>query len=135
MARRMSLTPADFRKTMAVAVLDDLWHGQPELENRPVTRQADDGSVFKVYEVRGFINPAQLGAFGAQQLERVMEHKHPGLLAQLNTPPTAPATEAAIFATLEDIGLPHDPYHREQAAAIAKLIAARQPYQPDFTDL
>lgn len=135
MARRMSLTPADFRKTMAVAVLDDLWHGQPELENMPVTRQADDGSTFTVYAVRGFIDPARLGAFGAQQLERVMEHNHPGLLAQLNTEPTAPATEAAIFTILEDIGLPGDPYHREQAAAIAKLIAARQPYQPGFDAL
>lgn len=128
----MTLTPADFRRTMAVAVLDDLWNGQPELENRPVTRQADDGSTFNVYEVRGFIDPAKLGAFGAQQLERVMEHNHPGLLAQLNAPATAAATEAEVFAILEDIGLPGDPYHREQAAAVAKLLAARQPYQPGF---
>ncbi len=130
----MTLTPADFRRTMAVAVLDDLWHGQPELEGRPVTRQADDGSTFTVYEVRGFIDPAKLGTFGAQQLEKVMEHNHPGLLAQLNTPAPAAATEAEVFAILEDIGLPGDPYHREQAAAVAKLLAARQPYQPSFED-
>lgn len=132
MAGRM--TPADIRRAMAVAVLDDLWHGQPELENRPVTRQADDGSTFTVYEVRGFIDPAKLGTFGSQQLERLMEHRHPGLLAQLNGGGAAAITEADIFTVLEDVGLPHDPYHREQAAAIAKLIAASLPYQPSFED-
>lgn len=135
MARRMSLTPADFRKTMAVAVLDDLWHGQPELENRPVTRQADDGTVFTVYEVRGFIDPDKLGAFGAQQLERVMEHRHPGLLAQLNGTGPASIGVADIFTVLEEVGLPGDPYHREQAAAVARLITDRLPYQPNFNDL
>lgn len=134
MARRMTLTPADIRKTIAVAVLDDLWHGQPELEHRDLNRQAPDGSVFKVYEVRGFINPAQLGTFGAQQLEQVIEHHHPGLIAYLNGQRTEVA-EADIFAALEEHGLPHDPYHEAQAAAIAKLVRERTRYAPSFDDL
>lgn len=134
MARRMTLTPADIRKTIAVAVLDDLWHGQPELEHRDINRQAADGSVFKVYEVRGFINPAQLGTFGAQQLEQVIEHHHPGLIAYLNGQRTEVA-EADIFNVLEEHGLPHDPYHQEQAAALHKLIIERTRYTPGFDDL
>lgn len=128
------MTPADIRRTIAIAVTDDLWHGQPELEHRDLNRQADDGTVFKVYEVRGFIDPNRLGTFAANQLQNVIERRHPGLMQHLNGQ-AATITEADIFAVLEETGLPHDPYHQEQAAALAKFITERLAYRPDFTDL
>lgn len=133
MAGRM--TPADIRRAMAVAVLDDLWHGQPELENRPVTRQADDGSTFTVYEVRGFIDPAKLGTFGSQQLERLMEHRHPGLLAQLNGGGTQALTQADIEAAMHRGTQANEvPSVERMAASVLSLIAASLPYQPSFED-
>lgn len=129
MARLMTLTPADFRKTMAVAVTDDLFNGQPELQFRAVNRQADDGTVFQVYEVQGFINPAQLGTFGAQQLEQVMEHRHPGLLAQLNGQGPQAITREGLANLIKGTS-------PEQAASeIVQLIARRLPYQPGFDDV
>lgn len=125
----MTLTLGDFRKTIATAIVDDLLNGQPELDHRDLLR--DTG---KVYEVRGFIDPNRLGMFGAQQLVKVLDTRHPGLLAHLNAAHSE-VTEAEIFATLEEVGLPHDPYHREQAAAVARLIRERQTYKPSFEEL
>lgn len=76
----MTLTPRDFRLTIATAVLDDLLHAQPELAVREVRRE---GGI--VWEVTGAIRPATLGVFAAQQLVHVIETNHPGLLEHLNT--------------------------------------------------
>lgn len=129
------LNPGLLRGAMRTAITDDLLNGQPELEYRHLNRQAADGvSVYQVYEVRGFIDPNRLGTFGAQQLERVIERCHPGLMASLNGQHTE-VTEADIMAVLESTGLPHDPHHPEQAAAIAKLIRERTTYTPSFDDV
>ena len=118
------------RAAMQAAMIDDLFHGQPGLEHRPVLTETGH-----VYEVSGTINPDRLGAFGADQIERVIERTHPGIMAQLQRSAPAPITEADVYALLEEIGLPGTPYHHEQAAAIVKLIADRATYRPGFDDL
>lgn len=124
----MTLTPRDFRVTMAVAVLDDLFHGQPELEYQAVQREGG-----KVYEVRGFISPAKLGAFGSQQLERVIEHNHPGLLAILNGDGPTAITEAELIEAMREAGV-SAPMLPLAARAARALIAVRTPYRPGFED-
>lgn len=126
------MRPCDFRQTMAIAVLDDLMHGQPELQSR-----REDRPGGHVYEVAGYIDPARLGAFGAQQLENVLEHRHPGLLAHLNGGGTQTITDADVLRALRDAsGDKHSPPSEAQiVAAMLALIASRQPYTPGFDDL
>lgn len=130
MAGRMTLKPSDIRQTIAIAVTDDLAHNQPEFMTRPAATEKSR----RRYEVAGFVDLDRLGAFAADQLVKVIERKHPGLIAYLNEQHTE-VTEADVLATLEATGLPGDPYHAEQAAAVAKLVAERTTFKPDFFDL
>lgn len=129
------LNPGLLRGAMRVAITDDLFNGQPELEYRDLNRQAADGvSIYKVYEVRGFIDPNRLGTFGAQQLEQVIERCHPGLMSSLNGQHTE-ITEADIMAILERIALPGEPYNADIAKAVVALVRERTTYTPSFDDV
>lgn len=129
MAGRMKLTPADIRRTIAIAVSDDIHHNQPELTTRP----ALDGRR-NVIECYGHIDLNRVGAFGAQQLTSVIERVHPGLIAAMNGQ-RREVTAADVLAVLESVGLPGDPYHEAQAQAVASLVTERLSFVPDFTDL
>lgn len=116
------------RLALQAAVLDDLFHGQPELASEPVQRPTRT-----VYKVSGFIDPARLGAFGAAQIEGVIERQHPGLLASLGE--RQQITKADIMAILESVALPGEPYNEQIADAILNLITERFAHTPRFDDL
>lgn len=122
----MTLTPADFRRTLATATLDDLLHSQPRMEHK-----VDETFQGKVYAVRGWLDPERLGAFGSQQLVATMDARHPGLLAHLNGQPATEITEREIEGILA-IPLATT---AEMAKTIADLIRERYAYTPDFLDL
>lgn len=117
---------------MAVAVLDDLMHGQPELQTRREERQGGH-----VYEVTGYIDPQRLGSFGSHQLEKVLEARHPGLLAYLNGGGVEAITADDIRESIQ--GASGDKYapptEGEIVSAVLALIESRQRYTPGFDAL
>lgn len=117
------------RAAMRAAILDDLFHGQPALEYQRV-----DTDTGPLYEVRGHVNPDRLGAFGADQLEAVIERRLPGVMARLEQG-SAPITEHDIFAALSTVHSEDHKLDPERAAAILQLINSRQTYTPGFDDL
>lgn len=120
----MTLTHRDIRETIATAAIDDLHHGQDGLELRPLDRETG-----RVYEVRGTINPATLGAFAAAQLVNVLNRRHPGLLDYLNTGHAAEVTAEEISSILDR------PHEADPAAAIAELIHERHAHRPTFDQI
>ena len=134
MARRM--TPGTLRNAMKMAMTDDLFNGQPELQYRDASRQTPEGGVKKMYEVQGFIDPDRLGTFGAQQLEGVIERTRPGLMQQLNEQ-RHEITEADIVNAMRSAATDahSPPTELAIASAVLKLITQRTAYRPSFDDL